>query len=1187
MRNRYYYLGSADRIVKSALCVLLSILLLTGIAPAMAVFAEEGVASIGDVQYQTLQDAIDAASNGDTITVLKDISENVSTERGNKELVLTIDLGGNTITPADPSLSIISIEDGRDVTVKNGKIVGYQGGDDSLAALQTYAYTMKVDNIEFNGNSGGALAAFYAVIMDGNNQYETKEIKVNNCKFYYNGSRDGERIRHAVEIDGYSSYFDNCSFYGNDRSLKLFTMTPDNDTEVNYSIRNTRFSHNEGMVIDAAVTSSGGMNMYNVYINDNDVSGDEAVAYFHGPKVGEGGTTSLDWCKIYNNQGAQHTILSDTPSSLSLYGTLVENNTAENTGAICAKDGYVFVQQYAVVRNNSATGSGDRATGGIALYTVHSTSIGRDGDSTSSGGGVVFNMYGGALYDNKSENAEFTDTDLFTTPGCLLNINVEPNAFEGYPSFNPVDKDFDGYKWIEQKEDIAEDLPNMSSDSVRIYKIGIPPEDSDPIYIDGQNGSDDNDGSREAPVKTFDRAKELLLERNNCNRIVILGKITVKDDEEWSLPEGAKLIRDKDYKGICVEVASDAKLALKDISIDGGSKQGARDCNSLINVKGELDVLDGTVLENNSIGASGSKATIIDVSGTANIKGGTIRGGNIATSSAAAVVLNRGATVNMTGGSIRDTNVANRPASSSGSLNYTGAVLVKRGSTFNMSGGVIEDNKSSAPSTQTVSGGTIYTSPSISGGGICANGGTVNISEDAVLRNNQSVLGGAIYMNGGSAVNVSGGLFEGNKADRLGGAIITASTSEKLTISAGKFDGNYSGKDGGALWVYGEYTTITGGHFVNNTAGGEGGAIGLADDTSSYLHLTNAIIRNNTASYLGGGIWLCPAGSAQFEAKEGVAIYDNTAGSAGDDIVTVPLSRGGGINNRVFNIYLSETVLAGERAAFYEDGALKQNVIGVFGTVDESVARFDPENPGEKLQIYGDVRKGLAIKTIISDDAKARYIEMGKDAEKGGVVLFENNSARLGGAIGGNCNVINSETKREPEDAELIVSKLWDEELQEEEIPEEITVKLLLDGNIIDSLILKKEEEWQGRFKGLIKDYLDEGRYTVEEVETEGFTAIYSDAVKDEDQENVWYISLKNYKVKEEYEPPEEPKDEGEVKDEYEEKKEEVKAETEEETKVKGAHTGDDTDLTMLTALMIISAMSSLAMYIRRRRADR
>lgn len=76
-------------------------------------------AQIGDVKYETLQAAFDAAKTGDTVTLLKDVTEDVTI---NKDI--TLDLGGKTLTNTDAGKATVTIAKGATATVQNGSIIG-------------------------------------------------------------------------------------------------------------------------------------------------------------------------------------------------------------------------------------------------------------------------------------------------------------------------------------------------------------------------------------------------------------------------------------------------------------------------------------------------------------------------------------------------------------------------------------------------------------------------------------------------------------------------------------------------------------------------------------------------------------------------------------------------------------------------------------------------------------------------------------------------------------------------------------------------------------------------------------------------------------------------------------------------------------------------------------------------------
>lgn len=89
------------------------------------------VASIGDKKYESLQEAVDAAADGDIVKLLKDI--NLNSEFVNIDKTVTINGDGHTIT-SDAAQAIL-LKGSGDVTLSNTKVVaskghGIQVGDD-------------------------------------------------------------------------------------------------------------------------------------------------------------------------------------------------------------------------------------------------------------------------------------------------------------------------------------------------------------------------------------------------------------------------------------------------------------------------------------------------------------------------------------------------------------------------------------------------------------------------------------------------------------------------------------------------------------------------------------------------------------------------------------------------------------------------------------------------------------------------------------------------------------------------------------------------------------------------------------------------------------------------------------------------------------------------------------------------
>ena len=85
--------------------------------------------------YETLQAAIDAAENGDTVVLAKDVTENININKS-----ITLDLKGKTLSGDGTNTVVkISTQNDAEIVVQNGTITGgntsYSGGGFNLSLI--------------------------------------------------------------------------------------------------------------------------------------------------------------------------------------------------------------------------------------------------------------------------------------------------------------------------------------------------------------------------------------------------------------------------------------------------------------------------------------------------------------------------------------------------------------------------------------------------------------------------------------------------------------------------------------------------------------------------------------------------------------------------------------------------------------------------------------------------------------------------------------------------------------------------------------------------------------------------------------------------------------------------------------------------------------------------------------------
>ena len=111
----------------------------------------KAVASVGTVNFATLAEAIGAAQDGQTVTLLADATEDVVISKS-----ITLDLGGKTLTNTNAGKATISVTGGT-VTVKNGNVVGGTGYYNIEVTKGSNANLTLTDVTATAGNTGSSM----------------------------------------------------------------------------------------------------------------------------------------------------------------------------------------------------------------------------------------------------------------------------------------------------------------------------------------------------------------------------------------------------------------------------------------------------------------------------------------------------------------------------------------------------------------------------------------------------------------------------------------------------------------------------------------------------------------------------------------------------------------------------------------------------------------------------------------------------------------------------------------------------------------------------------------------------------------------------------------------------------------------------------------------------------------------
>ena len=188
---------------RKLLSILLTLCLAFSLLPTAAL-AEEGeasgnVAKIGEQGYATLAEAIAAAQDGGTVTLLK----SCSSERVNLEnKSITIDLNGNTLTSTS--------DYGVMFCAKNGHKITVNGTKEGSKLVGTLMVTSGTDgHIEINGGTYES-SQYCPIYINGSVSSEKSTLTVKNATITASNSGSNQDMGCGVYLAGYStSVFEN------------------------------------------------------------------------------------------------------------------------------------------------------------------------------------------------------------------------------------------------------------------------------------------------------------------------------------------------------------------------------------------------------------------------------------------------------------------------------------------------------------------------------------------------------------------------------------------------------------------------------------------------------------------------------------------------------------------------------------------------------------------------------------------------------------------------------------------------------------------------------------------------------------------------------------------------------------------------------------------------------------------
>ena len=180
--------------------------------------------------------------------------------------------------------------------------------------------------------------------------------------------------------------------------------------------------------------------------------------------------------------------------------------------------------------------------------------------------------------------------------------------------------------------------------------------------------------------------------------------------------------------------------------------------------------------------------------------------------------------------------------------------------------------------------------------GVSVYSGTFTMYGGSITGNDSNFSGGGVYV-GNATFNMYGGSITGNTVTGSGGGVYV---NEKGTFNmkGGSITGNTSSSYGGGVYVYnGAEFTMTGGSITDNVAGAsnENKSYGGGVYSTGTFTMTGGSITRNKAKYGGGGVWT----DASFTVSGNVNITGNvnidgkTASNVYPSLVKITIGREG------------------------------------------------------------------------------------------------------------------------------------------------------------------------------------------------------------------------------------------------------------------------------------------------------
>ena len=756
---------------------------------AAAEEVENPAAKIGENAYATLAEAIEAAQNGDTIILQRDLTESVTID-GKQNL--TLNLNRCTLSGAAENSPVIAVNGSNNLTVTGGKITG--GTNGGIRIKNDYNTVVRLVDVTVSdnhtANCGGGIylegpeaeptesEQFPVLVLTGSTTISDNTADLDGGGIYAKHARVNLNGR---IVESNRSGRDGGGVYVENGFLQLFQAT----------VKKNQGSENGGGIamkncgFDIAVSE--------VYGNEAKNGGGVAILG-SDPKsnshtIHEAVTTIRD-NTAKNNGGGIYA----QDAEFQLNGPTIEKNTAnKNGGGIYTKGNSSVTVNRGQISDNQAIGTNRSASGGGGIFaengpTVTLSSATLSGNQVTgdfgSGGGV--HVDGGTLTVN---NSKILNNATKSSGGGIFVKNSALSVADSEITDNNGGQSGGGIKIVDSNSDSAHEIikTHITDNSAIQYGAGIRVETARLTLTDSElSGNTATASGSEGGGLSVMGSADLMLSGNTItgNSARDGGGIWVRSDiDTFVTIKNTQITGNNNIDGTSVYAGGGVMIRQEngkkaDVTIEDSKIDGNRTANG-----GGIYLLNAVDLKLKNSSVSGNNAT--SVGGGIFAQDGTQLHTDKLTVSGNTAAHGGGLYLWNTGSAPIQAELQNSSIDGNKATGWGGGIFAYAGATITANHTSISKNTAAS-----------------AGGLLLWEGSSAALSNSSEVCGNTATDGGGVYMLSNSTLTMEKSLANGNTATNNGGGLFADSTSTSQ-LAGGDVYNNHAGTAGDDLYLLG------------------------------------------------------------------------------------------------------------------------------------------------------------------------------------------------------------------------------------------------------------------------------------------------------------------------------------------------------------------------------------------------